>query len=492
MTAFLSAFDRHARAVFLIAAVAYLAIPIFLSTRRDWLAPPVRGLGLGLLLTVFAAYAWRGAAGVWLARDARALRLRPTDVALLVALPLYLLLVGNGLRLSSADNMPTVLLGPVLLKQGTFDLSGIPEYQTRRRLHYSAVRVGERILPAYPLGTAVASVPYVALTGLVQPRGDPGVLAQRRDKHLAALMTVASAVLLFLGVRPRHGEVPALAAAFLFAAGTTVLSSSGQSLWSFTGELLFVTTALWLLLPGSVTASRGFAAGLAAGAAVACRPTAVLVGAAMVILSWPRRRPVLAYLAGFSLAMAGSMLMYLYLYGHPLGGYGLTNGRGRWGAAVAEGLVGTLVNPSRGALLFFPYLCLVPLGWPAVRADRRLGRVFAAAAAACLTVYVLVSVYDEWWGGKSIGPRLTTELAPFFALLMVPVFGRWRDLGRRRALVVAALAFAVGTQVLSAYTTRGYAWTARVDTSDAWQRWSPGRSQLLALWCPSCVIPPAP
>ena len=43
-------------------------------------------------------------------------------------------------------------------------------------------------------------------------------------------------------------------------------------------------------------------------------------------------------------------------------------------AFVLQGLVGTLVSPSRGVLLFFPYLQLVPWGLPALRDDPRLRR----------------------------------------------------------------------------------------------------------------------
>jgi hypothetical protein len=81
------------------------------------------------------------------------------------------------------------------------------------------------------------------------------------------------------------------------------------------------------------------------------------------------------------------------------------------------------------------------------------------------------------------------EAAPFLALLMLPVFRRWRELGRARGALAICLAFDVATQVLSTYTTREYAWNAHLDLHSPPLRWSVGQSQLLALWCPSCVLP---
>jgi hypothetical protein len=471
-----------------LAAVAYAAIPLVLPSDRDWLAPRFRLMGLVLVLLTFVAYAWLDRRKEVFRGGRRSFRLGPIDVGLLLALPLYVLFVGNGLWLTSGDNIPTMALGPLLLKERTIDLSSVPNYQ-RRPLHYSAVRVGDRILPVYPLGTALLSVPHVAITELTLDEPDARVLAPRRDKHLAALLTVGSTILLFLGVRRHHGELPGLATAGVFALATTVLSAASQALWSITGELFLLAGALYLLLTRDDSVPRAMLAGLAAGAAFACRPTAVVVGGAMGILLWRRWRELLAYGAGMIASMGVTLLALQHIYGHPLGAYGLVN-QGRWGSRVLEGLAGGLVSPSRGLLLFFPYLLLVPLGLPALRAEPRLRRTFVAAAVASLGIFLLVSGYDEWWGGESIGPRLMTEAAPFLALLVLPLFRRWPALGRARWGLALALALAVATQLLSTYTTRGYDWNARLDLHSPPLRWSVGQSQLLALWCPSCVFPP--
>lgn len=471
----------------LLAAAAYAAAPLVLPPEEDWLAWRVRGPGFALAALVFLAYGALGRGKGVLTPDARGRRLAPRDVVLLLAFPLYVLFVGNGLVLTSADNTATRALGPLLVTRRTIELSSLPAYQTRR-LHYSAVRIGTRILPAFPLGTGLLTVPYTAVAlaasgGQVTPE-----LTDRWEKHQAALLTAASAAFLFIAVRRRFGERCALATALVFALGTTAVSCMSQALWSTTGEVFFLTAALALLPAEEASVRRAFAAGLAIGAAFVCRPTALLAAGALGILLWGRGRELLAYGAAAVGSMGTAALALLRLYAHPLGGYGLINA-GVWGTRVAEGLAATLLSPSRGLLVFLPYLLFVPLGMPALGSDRELRRTFLAALAGSLATYLLASGYDSWWGGKSVGPRLMTEAAPFLALLVLPIFRRWSELGPARLGFAAALALAVATQLLSAYTTRGEGWNATADfANDPGARWSLRRSQIVALWCPSCML----
>jgi hypothetical protein len=98
--------------------------------------------------------------------------------------------------------------------------------------------------------------------------------------------------------------------------------------------------------------------------------------------------------------------------------------------------------------------------------------------------YFMVSVFDHWAGGMSIGPRLLTEAAPFLAMLTVPA---WLQLSRKRwwtAPFVLTVAFAAATQVLSAYSDR--AERASFYLTDSAAFWSFRHSQLAAIWCLPC------
>lgn len=445
-----------------------MALPLVPALTPGW---PRSGGLLPLLLAIpLAAY------GIFRARRGT---LTPAVLLLAGAFPLYALYAGNGVNLTSGDNAATRVLPSVLLTQGTVDLSHTPPFDGQR-LQYSAVRVRGRVLDFFPSGTAFVALPHAALAllgsgGRVTPH-----LVSRWEKHAAALMTVAAAALLW-GAARRWGDGAALGAAAVFALATPVPANAAQALWSFTGEILCLALALFLALrPRPLPAW----AGVAAGAAFACRPTA-LAGAAAIGLALlaTDRRNAARFAAGLGAAVALVCAAQLALYGHPLGAYGAANTAHRaFNADLARGLAGVLASPSRGLLVFCPWALLLPLGLARTRGQGAglFAWTLASLGAAAGTV-VLAASHVLWWGGWSLGPRLTTEAAPFLALASIPVF---RSAGRPlRAAFVLLAAFAAATQLLLAYAPGAWKWDPQVldpiGPRALW-RWKDG--QLAAAW----------
>jgi hypothetical protein len=467
-----------------LAAVGLAVAPLVLPQRHWRFTVEHRWLGLALLASVgvTAIVRWRTRADRP-SSVGRTHRLGAADVLLVVALPIYVLALANGRIHTSGDNAATRLLGMLLVREHTIDLSRLPDYQGEA-LHYSALRVGNRVLPVYPIGTALVSVPYVAVALAIRDPGPvlPPRLANRWEKHLSALLAATATAALFLALRRIAGEPAALGAAFVFAFATTAFSSMSQALWSTTGEVLFICIALWLVLADEAGAARNLMAGLLLGAAFLCRPTALGAAAAIGLGLVARRRPGTAWYALGVIASTLAVVIVLnQLYGHPLGAYGLMH-RATWGHNVQEGLLGTLLSPSRGLLVFCPYVLLCLIAWPGRDADPALRPWLLAAAFAVTVDYFVVSVFDHWHGGWSIGPRLLTEATPFLAVLTAPA---WLQLAHRpwlRAPFLLAVAFAAGTQLLCVYTER--AERANLLLTDAGAFWSLRRSQIVALWCP--------
>ncbi len=337
----------------------------------------------------------------------------------------------------------------------------------------------------YPIGTALVSVPYVAAALAVRDPGPvlPPRLVNRWEKHLSALLAATATAALFLALRRIAGEPAALGAAFVFAFATTAFSSVSQALWSTTGEVLFLCLALWLVLPDEAGTARNLLAGVMLGAAFLCRPTALVAASAIGLGLLVRRRQETGwYVLGAAVSTLAVVILLQHLYGHPLGGYGLMH-RATWGHNVAEGLLGTLMSPSRGILAFCPYLLLCPIAWPGRRADPNLRPWLLAAAFAVAMNYLAVSVFDHWHGGWSIGPRLLTEATPFLALLTVPAWQQFAQRPRLRAPFMLTVAFAVGTQLLCVYTDRAErANRLLTDNAAFWCNSAKLRSP--RLWCP--------
>ena len=444
------------------------ALPLVPALTPGW---PRSGGFLALVLAVpLAAY------GIVRARRRT---LTPGDLLLAGAFPLYALYAGNAAVLSSGDNAAISALPSVILTRGTLDLSKTPPFD-RPNLPYAAVRAGKRVLNRFPSGTAFLVLPHAAVAlagsgGRVTP-----ALVDRWEKHAAALLTVAAAALLWAAFR-RWGNGAALASAALFALATPVPANAAQALWSFTGEIFCLALALFLALRARPLPTW---AGAAAGLAFACRPTA-LIGAATVgaALLATDRRAATRFAAGLAAVLAAVCGAQLVLYGHPLGAYGAMNtGRRMFNADFAGGLEGVLASPSRGLLVFCPWVVLLPLGL--ARRKQSTGGLFAwalAGLAAVAATACLAASHILWWGGWSLGPRLTTEAAPFLALAALPLL---LIAGRpMRVAFLALAAFAAVTQLLLAYAPGARDWDPlvldRVGPRALWW-WKDG--QLASAW----------
>ena len=285
----------------------------------------------------------------------------------------------------------------------------------------------DHVCSIFPPGMAILALPVLVPAVLlgVSP-GDATALLYLG--HLAAAIVEALATLLLWSVLGRFVTARwALALTLLYAFATSVRTVASQALWQHAGVHLFVALALWLVLHDRpVPLRRELVAGFALGLAGVVRQTAALVA---IGIGGGRRTLFTALAAGVGLL---PLLAYDQLaFGQPFEqGYGSKP----FDTPIASGLYGLLLSPSRGLLVYAPYLgfALVSLvlAWrrpgPVARRLRGLGVVW------CFTL-TLYATYTEWWGGRVFGPRFLDDQAP---------------------VLFAALAWGIGQGVLTRRTAR--------------------------------------
>ncbi len=352
--------------------------------------------------------------------------------ALVFVVPLAVYLAPDGLD-RSADARPSRYLPLSLAREGNFDLDEfpflagpdgvLPYYLTRSRGH---------VVSSFSPGPSLLALPVFlvpALAGVNAASRWPLVL----ERVAAAVIAAGSAFFLFLAASAVASERAALAAAAVYAFGTSTFSVSSQALWEHGPAQLMIAVALWLVARAERVDEPG--AALALATAVAMRPTVILLAApfAASFARSPRRSR--------ALFLAAAPLGLLALYDRRYFGLPWSTGRdhilgGRfWSAHVLNGLLGVLASPSRGLFVYSPVLLLscvaLAAGWRRSALWRAIGigTALLVGAVACRLV---------WWGGWCFGPRLLAEAAPGLCLALAPIVdaaGPWV----RRVLVALAV-----------------------------------------------------
>ena len=379
-------------------------------------------------------------------------------LALLALAGLYF--YANGRGSSSGDNVGTRALAAALGSSASFDLAPALEGQLT---NYSVRKFGDATRIVFPPGTGILAAPIYALAGSLDRLSAPALYSNAGVEKAAAVALSLLAVAFFLLlVRGRWHIGTNIAAAALLVAGTPVLTTMSQGLWSHTGEL--VALALSFLLTRDSRQSRGHAAaaGLAAGFALWCRPTAVLLfPAALAMLETWRER------ARFALGAAcgGIALAVLNLawFGSPFGAYAGLN-QDKFGFLETGGLtnlLGVLASPSRGLLWFFPALLISLIAIHLAKDSPAAQRENRAMIAVTAAVVLLAASYSRWWGGHSVGPRLLAELS----LPCAYSFGAALNQARGRTLRVvlfSAAASQIALFSLLHFSPRSNSWNVEV------------------------------
>jgi len=284
---------------------------------------------------------------------------------------------------------------------------------------------GERVCSIFPPGISFLALPVLApfvLAGVSPEDGSTVV----RAGHLAAALIETIAVLLLWSVMRRFASARwALALVLLYWLGTSVRTISSQALWQHAGVHLALALGLWLVLHEGVSVRRELIAGVVMGLGVTVRQTTAILALGMARLPWPRVavvRPLapVAFALGVALGALPLLAYNALAFGSPFEqGYG---DKPFYLQTLEPGLRGLLISPSRGILVYEPWivaaLAAFVLAWrrPSLVALRLRG-----LSVAWIVLLVTYANYAEWWGGRVFGPRFLDDLAP--ALVVAIAWG---------------------------------------------------------------------
>jgi hypothetical protein len=389
---------------------------------------------------------------------------------LLLAFLAFLVYNANFRLIGSEDSFPARLLPFNLVLHRTFYLEPwinpyVPTAPGPSGIYF-ATKVGTHWLSVYPVILPVVIAPlyvYPALW-LSRLKVDPAAgdwrafaVADVMEKLSASFLAALSVGVLYLALRKVSSRRTSLLLALVYGVASSTWSISSQSLYRQGFTELGFALLLCALLRDSESPGYAFWVGGATALLVLNAPHyvpfAVLLGV-FFLLRQPRR----LWLFCVPLVIAGGLaLAYnLQYFGSIFGPHALPGSGSRPTLYYSwDGFAGELISPSRGLLIFMPWVAFAL--WGCVRAwrENKFGweRYLILGMA---IVFGLHARLGSWWGGMCFGPRYLTDFLPLLAFFILPV---WKEVQGRSALRIAfggAVVVAMWVQIVGAcYYPRG-------------------------------------
>ncbi len=362
---------------------------------------------------------------------------------------------------------------------------------------YFARDVHGHWLSSYPLILPLLLVPLYWLPGklLAAHWASPAVssalfplVVDTMEKLSASLIAALSVVILYMALRKKTSEGVSLIIAGVFGLASNTFCTSSQALWRHGFTELCFAFLIWALWRESSDASRAFWAGLALAAATANKPADAAILLPFLLYFALRSRKEFLYALIPMIALGIPVLAYNFLiFGKILGGYPnpLLVYRQRHLSVAFRILAypGPLINPNRGLLVFAPWTIFALWGAARMWKENSYGWARHLICGMAL-VYFLQVRFGDWWGGQCFGPIYMTDLLPFFAIFLLPVWERIRSVRKLRVGFAAAVAVALWVQVLGVYYYPRGSWGASpvsVDIAPA-RLWDWKDTQIRRTW----------
>ena len=359
-------------------------------------------------------------------------------------LPVILLTLGGLLvfcaaffgRVSYAHSDPgfSLLVSQAIVEHGTIRLDPYVDAVDPRlddpANQWAIVQQGGHFYYYFPLGPSLISVPAVWVVHLLGKDMANPWHNQTMQNILSALLCLVTFVGLYALCREYLAWRASLVISLVSVLGSSLISTMGAALWNIDFAVLFAVLALLLIVRidhGRANPWEPCAIGILLFCIYISRPsTSTFIILALGFLFW-RHRALF-----FKVAVTALIPLLLFSLGSWLEFGSVTPSYYAAGARLKAhatplwlALYGHFLSPSRGLLVFSPFITLVLVG-VAWRLPRLLRQPMAWFAMIWFGLAVAVaSTMARWWGGWSFGSRLLTDGLPALVLLTILL---WRDL----------------------------------------------------------------
>jgi hypothetical protein len=262
----------------------------------------------------------------------------------------------------------------------------------------------------------------------------------------------------------------------VFAYASTAWSIGSRAMWQQTASIFLLSVTLWILLRAGERPGWVQFASIPLALSYVSRPSNSIAVAvlSLYVLRYHRRHfirfaawalPVTVAFFAYNWTTYFRLLSPYYSMHPPIGLH-----------LSLVALAGHLVSPSRGLLVFMPWIVFSVWGAVVSYREQWLGPLPKYLWTIVLLHFTMLVAYSAfWWGGYSYGPRLFSDLLPLFVFALIPLFKQWHTRLPRRlfAVFLMLVGFAAFVHYRGATDSRVYSWNSEpIDVDRApWRSW---------------------
>lgn len=336
-----------------------------------------------------------------------------------------------------ADSRYQMLFSQQLLRNHRFGIEpktfpecrwDVPEqlWQRGRDFPYHLERFNGRFYYWYPAGSTVLSVPYLAVAnafgisvidrnGLYDEHAD-----ERLQALLAAMLMAGLTVVVFFTARLFLSRWWSAVVSATVGFAMPVWSIASRTMWNHTWGIFLLSLIIYYLArqqAKQVRLNRPVLLASALAWLYFIRPTfsGAIIAVAIYVFAW-HRQIFLRFAITGAIWLAAFIGYSWYQFGHLLPLYYQSGGAKFVGISL-EALGGNLISPSRGLLVYVPIVLFIV--YLLVRYRAVHPRLVLLGSAAVIVHFIILSALVPWHAGHSYGPRYSTDLVPWFALLAI-------------------------------------------------------------------------
>jgi hypothetical protein len=245
--------------------------------------------------------------------------------------------------------------------------------------------------------------------------------------------------------------------ALIFAFSTPMLSTASRALWQHGLSALCLTAALLLILRFSKNKTAFFFAGFLLGFSYVVRPTnSISLFFLTLYVLINHRKYAVIYFAGILSPIALLVFDSLRIYHSILSPYYLPQRVGT-NLNFLNALWANAISPNRGLFISTPIFLFSLFGiYLAMKKRMTLSSVEIYLVPILIAHWIIISSFDNWYGGWSLGPRFFTDMTPYFVYFLIPVFEEKPLWSSKRWSAVFSIALTLSVLVHFRYATSIY------------------------------------